>query len=960
METAEGRPNVERWTAYRREVKKISLIAVPMVVVAALQYLMQMAAVVMVGHVDQLSLSSLAIATSLTNVTGFSLLSGLVGGLETLCGQAYGAKQHNKIGVYTCSAIISLLLVSIPISVSWIFLDKFLILIHQDPQISHEARKYSLYLIPALFFGAIVKPLVRSLQSQSLTLPLLVSAALVLCFHVPLCWVLVFKLKMGGPGAAVAFSVSNLFYLILIVFYVRFSSTCENTRVTFSMDAVRGIKEFFRFAVPSAVMICLKWWSLEVLVLLSGVLPNPTLETSVLSICLTISTLHFTIPYGFGAAASTRVSNELGAGNPQAARLAVHTVMILMAMEAIIVSATVFGCRNYIGKIFSSEKEVVSYITSMSPFLSLSIITDSLQAAISGQNREGKWVATYRSLCESGGILSVWDSSGYCSWVPCTFESEGTLDWDRDWINNTVHVSVIDYWTHGLAKTGDEGEGADFESGVVGRGGYTELRLSVHRKACGFTQNPRHDNKNQKSPKQQQQGLGETAATTDESSRGKMDKNTPPTATTEQERVGQQQQHSRTSKHPRQGQNGQKQPPRMSSKNRKEPNNSSNTAGPPSTQDRGRKAKNYLQRQHQPPPHQDSLGLCGDFAAAVIQKMGADDQACHALFPESFYKAAAGPVLFLLPREVSEYQELANFTPLRDYAAVLGIFDSVVSGVQLGRSCREGLLGHLDAVLCKRENMEMGDMLPDRKQWGDYGREVQKVTVIAVPMVVVALLPYLMQMVAVVMVGHVDELSLSSLAIATSFTNVTGFSLLSGLVGGLETLCGQAFGAKQQNKMGVYILSAIISLLLISIPISISWIFLDKFLISIGHDPLISHEARKYALYLIPSLFSGAMVKPLVRLLQSQSLTLPLLVTSTLVLCFHVPLCWGFIFKLNMGGVGAATAFSLSNWFYVMLMVFYFKFSSLCKNVGVSFSMDALLGVKEFLWFAVPSAVMVW
>ena len=65
----------------------------------------------------------------------------------------------------------------------------------------------------------------------------------------------------------------------------------------------------------------------------------------------------------------------------------------------------------------------------------------------------------------------------------------------------------------------------------------------------------------------------------DESSRGKMDKNTPPTATAEQERVGQQQQHSRTSKHPRQGQKGQKQPPRMSSKNRKEPNNSSNTAG---------------------------------------------------------------------------------------------------------------------------------------------------------------------------------------------------------------------------------------------------------------------------------------------------------------------------------------------------------------------------------------------
>lgn len=73
-ELQEERRDVRRWGDYCREVKKMGRIAVPMVVVAALQYLMQMVAVIMVGHVDELSLSSLAIATSLTNVTGFSLL----------------------------------------------------------------------------------------------------------------------------------------------------------------------------------------------------------------------------------------------------------------------------------------------------------------------------------------------------------------------------------------------------------------------------------------------------------------------------------------------------------------------------------------------------------------------------------------------------------------------------------------------------------------------------------------------------------------------------------------------------------------------------------------------------------------------------------------------------------------------------------------------------------------------
>ncbi|CAL0314631.1 unnamed protein product [Lupinus luteus] len=48
---------------------------------------------------------------------------------------------------------------------------------------------------------------------------------------------------------------------------------------------------------------------------------------------LTISTLHFTISYAIGAAASTRVSNELGAGNPEAVRVAIYASMFLAITE---------------------------------------------------------------------------------------------------------------------------------------------------------------------------------------------------------------------------------------------------------------------------------------------------------------------------------------------------------------------------------------------------------------------------------------------------------------------------------------------------------------------------------------------------------------------------------------------------------------------------------------------------
>lgn len=62
------------WEAFVRELNKVSYIAMPMVVVSVSQYLLRAASMMMLGHLGELALSGAAIATSLSNVTGFSLL----------------------------------------------------------------------------------------------------------------------------------------------------------------------------------------------------------------------------------------------------------------------------------------------------------------------------------------------------------------------------------------------------------------------------------------------------------------------------------------------------------------------------------------------------------------------------------------------------------------------------------------------------------------------------------------------------------------------------------------------------------------------------------------------------------------------------------------------------------------------------------------------------------------------
>lgn len=237
----------------------------------------------------------------------------MAGALETLGGQAYGAEQYQKLGTYTYCSILSLITICLPVSLFWIFMDEFLRFMGQDPQISHVASIYSIWLIPALFGDAILQSLVRYFQSQSQILPLFLSSCATICFHVPLCWVLVHQTNLGYAGAALAITLALWFNVIVLGFYMRWSASCESTRTLILGEVFASLKEFLSYALPSAVMcwyvyfsflslfsirflnlyicsifitmmISLEWWSFELLVLLSGLLPNSALETSVLSI----------------------------------------------------------------------------------------------------------------------------------------------------------------------------------------------------------------------------------------------------------------------------------------------------------------------------------------------------------------------------------------------------------------------------------------------------------------------------------------------------------------------------------------------------------------------------------------------------------------------------------------------------------------------------------------------------
>ncbi|KAK9162414.1 hypothetical protein Syun_003316 [Stephania yunnanensis] len=330
-------------------MKKQVRLAGPLMSVSFLMYSVQVISVMFVGHLGELPLSGASMATSFASVSGFSLLNGMGSALDTLC--------------------------------------DILVSVGQDPDISMEARRYARFMIPSIFAYGLVQCHTRFLQAQNNVLPMMLSTGFATLLHFFVCWLLVLKSGLGNKGAAIANSVTYWINLFILASYVNFSSACKNTWAGFSSDAFHGFLNFLKLAVPSAAMVCLEIWTFELVVLLSGFLPNPKLETSVLSISLNLCSIFFMIPFGLSGAVSTRVSNELWSWKPASCTASSICSCFYSYRYTILVALIMFLARRMLGYCYSNETEVVEYIARFIPLLAVSHLFEGIQSVLSGTTR---------------------------------------------------------------------------------------------------------------------------------------------------------------------------------------------------------------------------------------------------------------------------------------------------------------------------------------------------------------------------------------------------------------------------------------------------------------------------------------------------------------------------------------------------------------------------------------------
>ncbi|CAL4979163.1 unnamed protein product [Urochloa decumbens] len=365
--------------------------AVPIVLTNMAYYGIPLVSVMFSGHLGNIHLAGATLGNSWATVTGYAFVMGLSGALETLCGKAYGARLYRMLGLYLQSSFVMSATASAIISVLWYFTEPVLLFLRQDPDVSHAAAVFIQAQIPGLFAFSFLHCLLRYLQTQSVVLPLVVCSVVPFALHVVLTHLLVNVLGMGLAGAAAAVSVTFWVSCLMLLGYVLISKEFTDTWRGFSVDAIKYVLPTVKLAMPSAIMVCLELWAFELLVLIAGLLPNPTVTTPLIAICVSTEAIACMITVGFSATVSTRVSNEIGAGNVDKAKNAVSVTMKLSVFLAIsFVLLLAFG-HNLWASLFSRSTTIVSEFAAIAPLMMISIVLDSAQGVLSGVSRGCGW-----------------------------------------------------------------------------------------------------------------------------------------------------------------------------------------------------------------------------------------------------------------------------------------------------------------------------------------------------------------------------------------------------------------------------------------------------------------------------------------------------------------------------------------------------------------------------------------
>ena len=251
--------------------------ATPMIVTMIFFQMVQLLNIFFVGSQGSDLLAGVGLGNMLLNVLVFAVTMGLNGTIESFVSWAYGAGDKALCGTWLNRARIVVTSTLIPVMILFLFIDRVLIGLKQDAEISTIARNYCVWTTPGWFslvqFDS-TKRLLQTIGKERVSTTIQIVTTLL---HIGWGYLFIIHMEMGVLGAAIALNITYLANCWAQEFYIRYIDWPffkDFLQPLFSKESFSwsGAKEFLKLGVPGTMMQCAEWWAFELLAIFAGIL----------------------------------------------------------------------------------------------------------------------------------------------------------------------------------------------------------------------------------------------------------------------------------------------------------------------------------------------------------------------------------------------------------------------------------------------------------------------------------------------------------------------------------------------------------------------------------------------------------------------------------------------------------------------------------------------------------------
>uniref|UniRef100_A0A3B3BEY4 Multidrug and toxin extrusion protein n=1 Tax=Oryzias melastigma TaxID=30732 RepID=A0A3B3BEY4_ORYME len=402
---------------YKTEIKELAKLAGPVMIAQLMSFAVSFVSTVFCGHLGRTELAGVSLAIAVSNVTGVSIGVGLASACDTLISQTYGSGNLKKVGVILQRAVLILLLACFPCWAILINTKSILLAVRQEPEVASLAQLYVNIFMPALPAAFMFSLLSRYLQNQGIIWPQVITGFLVNLLNALINYLLLFVLKMGVAGSALANTLSQFSMAGILYAYIVCRGLHKATWAGWSKECLQDWGSYIRLAIPSMVMLCVEWWTYEIGGFLAGLISE--VELGAQTIVYEFANVAFMFPLGFSVAGNVRVGNALGAGDTEQGKLSAKLTLFCAVLVSVGMASLIGGLKDHISYVFTNDEKIRERVSGVISFYAPFLLLDATSVACGGIIR-GAGKQKVGAICNIVGYYGI----GFPVGIPLMFAAK--------------------------------------------------------------------------------------------------------------------------------------------------------------------------------------------------------------------------------------------------------------------------------------------------------------------------------------------------------------------------------------------------------------------------------------------------------------------------------------------------------------------------------------------------------